>query len=224
MRQAAASKGRHTAAVAVQRAAEAELAGADAQQNAARARLAAMRWQQEADTAWQAASEAEQKARITDRVAVEARQCALEAERACAEAARKLQQEAEADAQLFQQLTARAASSCNVKRTRLLPTHHVSTHELQDGLGLPIVQVDLNGNLACNSSHAMSEGSQGIGADVDASVSECVVCWAASSEVLFQPCGHLCTCAACARSFSPENGRACPLCRHPITSAFSVSL
>ena len=30
---------------------------------------------------------------------------------------------------------------------------------------------------------------------------ECVVCWAADANVLFQPCGHLCICSACAAAF-----------------------
>ena len=43
---------------------------------------------------------------------------------------------------------------------------------------------------------------------------ECVVCWAEGLEVVFQPCGHLCVCSACAQPFL--QGLPCPMCRLPV--------
>ena len=49
---------------------------------------------------------------------------------------------------------------------------------------------------------------------------ECVVCWSAGPEVIFQPCGHLCVCTACAQPFL--EGLACPMCRQIISAGIIV--
>ena len=51
---------------------------------------------------------------------------------------------------------------------------------------------------------------------------ECVVCWAADASVLFQPCGHFCTCSDCAEPFLWQSV-ACPMCRTPISAGVVVS-
>ena len=50
---------------------------------------------------------------------------------------------------------------------------------------------------------------------------ECVVCWEAEAGVVFQPCGHACTCMSCAESFL-ASGVCCPMCRAQITAGVAV--
>ena len=56
--------------------------------------------------------------------------------------------------------------------------------------------------------------------DADVADGECVVCWAAAACVIFQPCGHFCTCHACAQPF--RDGQGCPMCRETITAAIEL--
>ena len=60
-------------------------------------------------------------------------------------------------------------------------------------------------------------------ADAALEEEECVVCWAAEAAVVFQPCGHLCTCSCCAQPFLAQS-RACPMCRATITGGITVQL
>ena len=53
--------------------------------------------------------------------------------------------------------------------------------------------------------------------DADVADGECVVCWASAASVIFQPCGHFCTCHACAQPYLC--GGLCMMCRQPITSS-----
>lgn len=48
---------------------------------------------------------------------------------------------------------------------------------------------------------------------------ECVVCTDAANEVVFIPCGHFCTCAACAGRIKAT----CPLCRAKIVRTVNRS-
>ena len=57
--------------------------------------------------------------------------------------------------------------------------------------------------------------------DPDAEEEECVVCWAAGAEVVFQPCGHLCTCCSCAQPFLGRS-LACPMCRATVAGGISL--
>ena len=50
---------------------------------------------------------------------------------------------------------------------------------------------------------------------------ECVVCWAAGAEVVFQPCGHLCTCCSCAEPFLGQS-LACPMCRATVVEGITL--
>ena len=50
---------------------------------------------------------------------------------------------------------------------------------------------------------------------------QCVVCWQADASVVLQPCGHLCTCAACTALFLGPQG-ACPLCRCSVLGSITV--
>ena len=51
------------------------------------------------------------------------------------------------------------------------------------------------------------------GVDEAKELTECVVCWEVDASVLFQPCGHLCTCLACANACMLIEARTCPMCR-----------
>ena len=62
----------------------------------------------------------------------------------------------------------------------------------------------------------------GQASDETAGNEECVVCWAANACVIFQPCGHLCTCACCAQLFLA--GGLCPLCRQPVSTGIVLDL
>ena len=53
---------------------------------------------------------------------------------------------------------------------------------------------------------------------------ECVVCWAAAPGALFQPCGHLCTCAWCAKAYFSGSSAECPICRTKITAVIQLAL
>lgn len=46
---------------------------------------------------------------------------------------------------------------------------------------------------------------------------ECVVCLDEKSEIVFLPCGHVCTCAKCSQSISD-----CPMCRAHIQGKFEI--
>ena len=50
---------------------------------------------------------------------------------------------------------------------------------------------------------------------------ECVVCWDASADVVFQPCGHACSCTACAESLIGKVAF-CPMCRSQIDCSISM--
>ena len=50
---------------------------------------------------------------------------------------------------------------------------------------------------------------------------DCTVCWSAAPCVVFQPCGHLCCCAACAKPFVAAKAL-CPMCRGTVTAAITL--
>ena len=52
---------------------------------------------------------------------------------------------------------------------------------------------------------------------------ECVVCWAAEAVVLFQPCGHMCTCQGCSGAFA-ASATSCPMCRTIVSNAIVLAL
>ncbi|EPZ36198.1 hypothetical protein O9G_002264 [Rozella allomycis CSF55] len=47
----------------------------------------------------------------------------------------------------------------------------------------------------------------------DENEKECVICLDTEKEVVFIPCGHYCSCLACAQKLSPSK---CPMCRTAI--------
>ena len=51
---------------------------------------------------------------------------------------------------------------------------------------------------------------------------ECVVCWEAEANHIFQPCGHLCTCLSCAQPFL-HSQVPCPMCRAPVVSSVTMA-
>ena len=57
-----------------------------------------------------------------------------------------------------------------------------------------------------------------VGTQAEASAEDCVVCWSAAAEVLFQPCGHFICCAACAGPFLAR-GMPCPMCRVAVSAS-----
>ena len=73
------------------------------------------------------------------------------------------------------------------------------------------------------SSTSRADSSAADGADAGAEEVECIVCWAAGAEVVFQPCGHLCTCSSCAEPFLGQR-LACPMCRATVAGGISVGL
>ena len=82
-------------------------------------------------------------------------------------------------------------------------------------------------SLACAGAVAGQVGSTSMAdpgaADAVLEEEECVVCWVAGPAVIFQPCGHLCTCSSCAQPFLAQS-RACPMCRATITGGITVQL
>ena len=40
---------------------------------------------------------------------------------------------------------------------------------------------------------------------------DCMMCWEAGADIVFQPCGHRCMCTACCEPFV-RNRLACPKC------------
>ena len=54
-------------------------------------------------------------------------------------------------------------------------------------------------------------------------VMECVICWEVDASVLFQPCGHFCTCLACANACMMKEARICPMCRTMVDSIIHLA-
>ena len=57
--------------------------------------------------------------------------------------------------------------------------------------------------------------------DVPGDEMECAVCWAADASVIFQPCGHTCTCPACAQLVL-STGHLCPMCRGTVEGGIAL--
>ena len=51
---------------------------------------------------------------------------------------------------------------------------------------------------------------------------ECVVCWAAEASIIFEPCGHMCTCEACSQVFT-SSAALCPMCRADVRSTIAIA-
>ena len=51
---------------------------------------------------------------------------------------------------------------------------------------------------------------------------DCTVCWSAAACIVFQPCGHLCCCAACAKPML-SSGVPCPMCRGSVAAGIDLS-
>ncbi|KAJ1817553.1 hypothetical protein LPJ56_004040, partial [Coemansia sp. RSA 2599] len=60
--------------------------------------------------------------------------------------------------------------------------------------------------------------SAGSGADENL----CKICWDAATNVVFTPCGHLCTCLECAGLIMKRERRECPICREFIRDYIRV--
>ena len=52
--------------------------------------------------------------------------------------------------------------------------------------------------------------------------SECVVCWEAGADLVFQPCGHACACSGCAALFL-TGCAPCPMCRMTVQSGIALN-
>ena len=52
---------------------------------------------------------------------------------------------------------------------------------------------------------------------------DCIFCWFAAPCIVFQPCGHLCCCDACAQPML-KGSVACPMCRGPVVSGINITL
>ncbi|KAJ1939023.1 hypothetical protein GGF37_004570, partial [Kickxella alabastrina] len=50
----------------------------------------------------------------------------------------------------------------------------------------------------------------------------CKICWDASTNIVFTPCGHLCTCLECAEKIMKLDRRECPICRDYIKAYIRV--
>jgi protein neuralized len=61
--------------------------------------------------------------------------------------------------------------------------------------------------------------SQALCDDIEFLASRCVVCLHAPLEIMLQPCGHFCLCAACAVQLRRPQ---CPMCRGPILDRHRV--
>ena len=51
---------------------------------------------------------------------------------------------------------------------------------------------------------------------------DCTICWSAAACMVFQPCGHLCCCAACAQPML-SSGVLCPICRGSVAAGIDLS-
>ncbi|KAJ1850284.1 hypothetical protein LPJ73_003518 [Coemansia sp. RSA 2703] len=50
----------------------------------------------------------------------------------------------------------------------------------------------------------------------------CKICWDAATNVVFTPCGHLCTCLECTETIMRQERRECPICREFIRDYIRV--
>ena len=57
--------------------------------------------------------------------------------------------------------------------------------------------------------------------DVLDSCADCVVCWEQCADVVFQPCGHLCTCSACVAACLGSTFL-CPMCRCTVADSIHI--
>ena len=85
-----------------------------------------------------------------------------------------------------------------------------------------------DGAMTAQSNAQDYRGIQGRSAGPDAApctfpAEECVVCWEAEAGVIFQHCGHLCSCHDCALVIFGE-GIPCPLCRADVADIITISI
>ncbi|KAJ1647668.1 hypothetical protein LPJ64_000973 [Coemansia asiatica] len=64
----------------------------------------------------------------------------------------------------------------------------------------------------------VSTSTSGSGADENL----CKICWDAATNVVFTPCGHLCTCLGCTETIMKRERRECPICREFIRDYIRV--
>ena len=113
---------------------------------------------------------------------------------------------------------AQAAPALDAQMDRLAVTQ--SHHHAVDGVSPPFPRPC--SPRTSNSDHvSQSDRSSAAGLE-QLDEPECVVCWSAGAEVIFQPCGHFCTCENCAKPWLGVGGPSCPLCRTPVTSSISL--
>ena len=73
----------------------------------------------------------------------------------------------------------------------------------------------------CHDGISSSDRTEPSTADAELDGEDCAVCWAAQAQVIFQPCGHLCTCKSCAGPFLAQK-LPCPMCRASILHGFGM--
>ncbi|KAJ1882942.1 hypothetical protein H4R99_001284 [Coemansia sp. RSA 1722] len=76
---------------------------------------------------------------------------------------------------------------------------------------------------------ATGSGSAGVAAGAGGSTNNsgvddnlCKICWDAATNVVFTPCGHLCTCLGCTEAIMKQERRECPICREFIKEYIRV--
>ena len=92
----------------------------------------------------------------------------------------------------------------------------------QDGLpSHPAASLKPTRGLLCKSRHAQEQAASVLAAGDAHEEEDCIVCWSAAPCVIFQPCGHLCCCKACAQPVVAA-GALCPMCRGPVLSMLNM--
>ena len=112
--------------------------------------------------------------------------------------------------------------------------------DLHDSRQEPLIRAAAEAHCACSSpedSHVLLDNARSgddptiahadLGAHEGGSsadeVMECVVCWEAAASVVLRPCGHMCTCEACADACLGAEPRLCPLCRTSVMTCIAVA-
>lgn len=69
--------------------------------------------------------------------------------------------------------------------------------------------------------HGTMSRAEQVMVEVSESSFDCVVCWEQCANVVLQPCGHMCTCSACAPTCLGA-ASLCPLCRCTVVASIQL--
>ncbi|KAJ2721519.1 hypothetical protein GGI07_003919 [Coemansia sp. Benny D115] len=83
-------------------------------------------------------------------------------------------------------------------------------------------QSDTQGGSDTNGGGSGGGGVGGNGTSGGADENLCKICWDSATNVVFTPCGHLCTCLGCAEVVMKQERKECPICREYIRDYIRV--